>query len=271
MIGRKSRQRRRNIGRQEQLGLAARGHGHRNPAAFGSPGYYGLVAGHEPDRAADRVVGQVEVGEVTQLRADLSREKPGSVGRMPAMSTSTLSVNPPFSGGNWLPDAAGPCAQSSTPSANAQRARVLAVSALFMAQRRDSGEVPVVSCMLDQSTTSFHQPPRQGAGVWVGSARGQAFSVPHPCKRSKCQSCEAPAAPFALNVRIIYPEPASRVERAGCHDQYFLVGFSPCNQNTTARLRARCKINHSSAQGPTVTTTVTVATLPRWQRHRTSS
>jgi hypothetical protein len=41
------------------------------------------------------------------------------------------------------------------------------------------------------------------------------------------------------------------------------VGFSHVRvQHAAARLRARCKINHSSTQGPTVTTTVTVATPP---------
>jgi hypothetical protein len=48
-------------------------------------------------------------------------------------------VNPPFSGGgSRLPCAVGPCALSSTQSANAQKARVLAASARFIAHRQDS-------------------------------------------------------------------------------------------------------------------------------------
>src|SRR5438094_1756233 len=63
---------------------------------------------------------------------------PRTVASTSTMLTFTLSVNPPFSGGgSWLPGA-GPCALSSTQSANAQKARALDASARFIAHRRDS-------------------------------------------------------------------------------------------------------------------------------------
>src|SRR5215471_10209945 len=97
------------------------------------------------------------------------------------MLTSTLSENPPVSGGGRRLPGAGPCAQSSAHRATAQKAIVLAASAHFITHRRDSLESSPSTGCPDQ--ISRYTESQSGSGCNTTRhfhyACGAADGIPH--------------------------------------------------------------------------------------------